>query len=87
MPPGRHRLAVLRDKHANTAWTASSDGTLEERSYYCPNWRADVSDIVSSGGQPIEGRWRRPASAVRSGSRINLRTLTCSQPQVCGTPE
>jgi RHS repeat-associated protein len=47
-------LAVLRDKDANTAWSAASDGTLEDRIYYCQNWRADVSVIVSSGGQPIE---------------------------------
>ena len=28
---------VLREKDANTAWTAASDGTLEQRHYYCHN--------------------------------------------------
>jgi len=41
---------VCRNKDANTGWTTASDGTLEERVYYCQNWRADVSAIVSSGG-------------------------------------
>ena len=35
-------LVALRDRDANTAWTSASDGTLEERLYYCQNWRADV---------------------------------------------
>jgi RHS repeat-associated protein len=41
---------VCRNKDANTAWTSASDGTLEERLYYCQNWRADVSAIVTSSG-------------------------------------
>ncbi len=45
---------ILRDKDANTAWTAASDGTLEERRYYCQNWRADVVAIVTSSGQQVE---------------------------------
>ncbi len=47
-------LVVLRDKDANTAWSAASDGTLEERRYYCQNWRADVVALVTSGGQQVE---------------------------------
>jgi RHS repeat-associated protein len=43
-------LVVCRNKDANTAWTSASDGTLEERLYYCQNWRADVSAIVTSSG-------------------------------------
>ncbi len=43
-------LVVCRNKDANTAWTSTSDGTLEERRYYCQNWRADVSAIVTSSG-------------------------------------
>jgi RHS repeat-associated protein len=47
-------LVVLRDKDYNTAWTTASDGVLEQRNYYCQNWRADVVAITDSGGQPIE---------------------------------
>jgi RHS repeat-associated protein len=43
-------LIIMRLKDANTAWTAASDGTLEERIVYCQNWRADVSALVTSGG-------------------------------------
>ncbi len=45
---------VLRDKDANTSWTSASDGTLEERRYYCQNWRGDVSALVTSGGYLVE---------------------------------
>jgi RHS repeat-associated protein len=41
---------ICRYKDANTSWTSASDGTLEERLYYCQNWRADVSAIVTSSG-------------------------------------
>jgi YD repeat-containing protein len=37
---------VLRDKDGNTAWTSAADGTLEDRIYYCQNWRNDVSVLV-----------------------------------------
>jgi len=47
-------LVVCRDKDANTAWTSASDGTLEERVYYCQNWRADVSAIVGAAGGMLE---------------------------------
>jgi len=43
-------LLVCRNKDANTAWTSASDGNLEERIFYCQNWRADVSVIVASSG-------------------------------------
>jgi YD repeat-containing protein len=43
-------LVVCRNKDANTGWTSASDGVLEERLYYCQNWRADVSVIVTSSG-------------------------------------
>src|SRR6185295_11741981 len=33
-------LVICRNKDANTAWTSASDGVLEERLYYCQNWRA-----------------------------------------------
>jgi len=45
---------VLRDRDANTAWTAASDGTLEERRYYCQSWRHDVVAMVTSGGALAE---------------------------------
>jgi hypothetical protein len=43
-------LVVCRNKDANTAWTSASDGNLEERIFYCQNWRADVSGIVAAAG-------------------------------------
>jgi RHS repeat-associated protein len=45
---------VCRDKDANSGWTAASDGTLEERRYYCQNWRSDVVCITDSAGDPQE---------------------------------
>ena len=51
---------VLRDKDANTAWTSASDGTLEERYYYCQNWRGDVSAMVNSGRKLTE--WAKYSS-------------------------
>ena len=47
-------LVALRDKDANTAWTAASDGTLEQRIFYCQNWRADVVAVVAAGGTMLE---------------------------------
>jgi RHS repeat-associated protein len=42
-------LVVMRDKDASTAWTATADA-LDERRYYCQNWRADVVAIVTDAG-------------------------------------
>jgi RHS repeat-associated protein len=42
---------VCRNRDNTSGWLAASDGTLEERYYYCPNWRGDVSALVSSGRQ------------------------------------
>jgi len=47
-------LVAYRDRDANTAWTSASDGTLEERMYYCQNWRADVSALVTRAGTMLE---------------------------------
>jgi len=47
-------LAIIDDKDANTNWTSASDGTLEERRYYCQIWRADVSALLTSGGVMVE---------------------------------
>ncbi len=44
---------VLRDRDANTAWHDEADGTLEERVYYCQNWRADVVALFSSAGHML----------------------------------
>ncbi len=48
---------ILRDRDANTAWTAASDATLEERRYLVQNWRADVTTMINTSGEPIE--WYR----------------------------
>jgi hypothetical protein len=45
---------VLRERDANTNWHASSDGTLEERLYYCQNWRHDVVALVTAAGALTE---------------------------------
>ncbi len=45
---------ILRDKDANTAWSAASDGTLEERVYYCQNWRGDVSVVIEDDADMVE---------------------------------
>ena len=47
-------LVVLRDRDANTAWTSASDAALEERIYYCQNWRADVVALVTAAGGQVE---------------------------------
>ena len=47
-------LVILRDRDINSGWTSAADGTLEERVYYCQNWRADVSALVTDGGQMLE---------------------------------
>jgi YD repeat-containing protein len=41
---------VMRERDANTNWHASSDGSLEERLYYCQNWRHDVVALVTAAG-------------------------------------
>ncbi len=45
---------VLRQKNDNSGWTNAADGTLEQRYYYCQNWRADVVAIVTSAGKMME---------------------------------
>jgi len=45
---------VLRDRDANTAWTTESDGTLEERVYYCHNFRGDVVALIADDGDMLE---------------------------------
>ena len=45
---------ILRERDANTTWASAADGTLEERLYYCQNWRADVVAMVTSAGVMVE---------------------------------
>jgi YD repeat-containing protein len=45
---------IIRDKDANTAWTTASDGMLEQRGFFCTNWRGDVVAIVGSQGFQVE---------------------------------
>jgi hypothetical protein len=45
---------ALRDRDANTAWDEESDGMLEERIYYCQNWRHDVVALITSGGEQVQ---------------------------------
>jgi len=50
---------ILRDRDNYTGgspnpMTSASDGTLEERRYYCQNWRADVVAVTKPDGTPLE---------------------------------
>jgi hypothetical protein len=45
---------VLRDRDATNGWAGAADGTLEERVYYCQNWRADVVALIDSAGAMLE---------------------------------
>ena len=45
---------ILRDKDANAGWSAASDGTLEERIYYCHNWRGDVVALIDDTADQVE---------------------------------
>lgn len=51
---------ILRRRDANSGWTSAADATMEERRYYCQNWRADVSAIITSGGLIVE--WTKYSS-------------------------
>ena len=56
---------VLRDRDT------TGDGTLDERVYYCQNWRADVAALVTDAGGMLE--WvrftRQSRLAVGRGCR------------------
>ncbi len=45
---------VLRDRDATNGWAGAADGTLEERVYYCQNWRADVVALIDGSGGMLE---------------------------------
>jgi RHS repeat-associated protein len=45
---------ILRDRDHNSGWTSAADGTLEQRRYYCQNWRHDVVAMIKSDGKIAE---------------------------------
>jgi RHS repeat-associated protein len=45
---------ILRDKDLANGWSGTPDGVLEDRVYYCQNWRADVSAVINPYGEVIE---------------------------------
>ena len=45
---------INRDFDKNSGWASAADGTLEDRIYYCQNWRGDVSVIVTDLGTMVE---------------------------------
>ena len=45
---------ILRDRDHNSGWTSAADGTLEQRRYYCQNWRHDVVATIKSDGKIAE---------------------------------
>jgi len=45
---------ILRDRDTTNGWTGNPDGSLDERRYYCQNWRADVVALTKRDGQPVE---------------------------------
>ena len=45
---------ILRDRDHNSGWTSAADGTLEQRRYYCQNWRHDVLALIKSDGKIAE---------------------------------
>ncbi|MBK8172706.1 MAG: hypothetical protein IPK60_20545 [Sandaracinaceae bacterium] len=48
---------VMRDRDDTNTWTGAADGTLEERAYYCQNWRADVVALVDFDGAATMLEW------------------------------
>jgi RHS repeat-associated protein len=45
---------ILRDKEIKAKWSEEATETREERRYYCQNWRADVSAILTDTGSMVE---------------------------------
>jgi RHS repeat-associated protein len=45
---------ILRDKEVKAKWSEEATETREERRYYCQNWRADVSAILTDAGSMVE---------------------------------
>ncbi len=51
---------ILRDRETKFNWTEETDSTRGERQYYCQNWRADVSAILTDAGNMVE--WAKYSS-------------------------
>lgn len=45
---------ILRDKDASSRLHVASDDVLEQRRYYCQNWRADVIAMLTESGAQAE---------------------------------
>ena len=45
---------INRDFDKNSGWASAADGTLEDRIYYCQNWRGDVVEIMDDSDNLIE---------------------------------
>jgi RHS repeat-associated protein len=45
---------ILRDRETSAKWHEAADDKREERRYYCQNWRADVSAILTDAGAMVE---------------------------------
>ncbi|MGE0367285.1 MAG: hypothetical protein AB7Q00_16295 [Phycisphaerales bacterium] len=45
---------MLRDRDSSAAWTAASSGSVAQRRFFGPNWRADVSLVMNTNGRPLE---------------------------------
>jgi RHS repeat-associated protein len=45
---------ILRDKEVKAKWSEEATENREERRYYCQNWRADVSALLTDAGSMIE---------------------------------
>ncbi|MCC6285056.1 MAG: hypothetical protein IT439_07095 [Phycisphaerales bacterium] len=45
---------ILRDKDITSKWTEEAEDERGERRYYCQNWRADVSAILTDAGSMVE---------------------------------
>ncbi len=60
---------ILRDKDANTAWASAADTALEERLYYCQNFRHDVVQTLTSAGKRAE-KIRYTAYGIPFGSPV-----------------
>jgi len=45
---------LLRRRDVTNGWAGSADGIMEESTYYCQNWRSDVSVLLDASGDVME---------------------------------